>query len=237
MPFTFGPQQISAQEDLKDALIHSPALRPIDYSSIVPVILSVDTSHIAVGFLLAQCDLEDLSRRFYARFGSITLNDREARFSQAKLELYGLYRALRAWKIYLIGVRNIVVEVDARYIKGMLANPDLAPGASMNRWILAILTFHFTLVHVPGVSHRPDGLSRRNPQPGDELEPEDDFEDWIDRVHGFMHIINDSPHVQRSQKTIATLSTEIIPDNEETPESLSYENVPRSEMPNSQMHV
>jgi hypothetical protein len=228
-PFIFGPEQISAQEDLKLALIHSPALRPIDYTSLGPAILSVDTSHIAVGFLLAQCDLEDLSRWFYARFGSITLNDREARFSQAKMELYGLYRALRAWKIYLIGVRNIVEEVDTRYIKGMLANPDLAPGASMNRWILAILTFHFTLVHVPGVSHRPDGLSRRNPQPGDEPEPEDDFDDWIDRVHGFMHFINDSPHVQRPQKKIATLSAPKIPDNMEAPESLSYDNVPRSE--------
>jgi len=52
-------------------------------------------------------------------------------------------------KLYLIGVRNLVIEVDARYIKGMLANPDLQPGASINRWILAILTFHFVLVHVP----------------------------------------------------------------------------------------
>ncbi|CAK5266819.1 unnamed protein product, partial [Mycena citricolor] len=77
----FGPEQVTAQADLKHALLHSPALRPIDYRSPAPVILSVDTSYIAVGFLLAQCDPELLSRRFYARFGSITLNDRESRFS------------------------------------------------------------------------------------------------------------------------------------------------------------
>ena len=52
---------------------------------------------------------------------------RESRFSQPKLELDGLFRALRLLKAYLIGVRNLVVEVDARYIKGMLANPDLFP--------------------------------------------------------------------------------------------------------------
>ncbi|KAF7344735.1 DNA/RNA polymerase [Mycena venus] len=163
MPFLFGPAQISAQEDLKHALVHSPALRPIDYSSHAPAVLGVDTSYLAVGHSLSQCDPNDLSRRYYARFGSITLNAREARFSQPKLELYGLFRALRAWKMYLIGVRNLVVEVDARYIKGMLAHPDLEPSASINRWILAILTFHFTLVHVPGVLHGPDGLSRRPP--------------------------------------------------------------------------
>ena len=74
----------------------------------------------------------------------------------------------------------MVVEVDAAYIKGMLKNPDVSPSASMNRWILAILMFHFTLVHVPGLHHGPNGLSRWRPQPDDQDEPEDDFEDWID---------------------------------------------------------
>ena len=87
---------------------------------------------------------------------------------------------LQALKYLLIGIRNLVIEVDAMYIKGMLKNPDISPSASVNRWILSILMFHFTLVHVPGIHHRPDGLSRRPPQPGDEDEPEDDFEDWID---------------------------------------------------------
>ncbi|TFK77567.1 hypothetical protein K466DRAFT_451582, partial [Polyporus arcularius HHB13444] len=91
-------------DDLKDALVHSPALRPIDYSSPAEVILAVDTSYIAIGYLLAQCDLENPSRRYYSRFGSIVLNAREAAYSQAKLELYGLYRALKACKRLLIGV-------------------------------------------------------------------------------------------------------------------------------------
>ena len=120
-PFIFGPEQISAQEALKAALLASPALRPIDYTSSAPVILAVDTSQIAVGFLLCQCDAENPRIRRFARFGSITLNNRESRFSQPKLELYGLFRVLRSLKAYLIGVRNLVVEVDVRYIKGMLA--------------------------------------------------------------------------------------------------------------------
>jgi hypothetical protein len=41
----------------------------------------------------------------------------------------------------------------------MLANPDIQPSASINRWIVSILTFHFTLVHVKGTFHGPDGLS------------------------------------------------------------------------------
>jgi hypothetical protein len=229
MPFLFGPAQISAQEDLKHALVHSPALRPINYASHAPAILGVDTSYLAVGHSLSQCDPNDLSRWYYTHFGSITLNAREARFSQPKLELYGLFRALRAWKMYLIGVQNLVVEVDACYIKGMLAHPDLEPGTSINHWILAMLTFHFTLVHVPGVLHGPDGLLRRPPQPGDEPEPEDDFDDWVDQVHGFIHCINHSPHVSRPQQTIATLAAEIAPDGKDPPPTLSYDAVPWSD--------
>ena len=90
-PFIFRPKQISAQEALKAALLASPALRPIDYTSPAPIILTVDTSQIAIGFLLCQCDAENPHIRRFARFGSITLNDCESHFSQPKLELYGLF--------------------------------------------------------------------------------------------------------------------------------------------------
>ncbi|KAG5349724.1 hypothetical protein C0989_002180 [Termitomyces sp. Mn162] len=92
--------------------------------------------------------------------------------------------------MYLIGVRNLIIEVDTRYIKGMLQNPDIQPSASMNHWIMAILMFHFELVHVKGTFHGPDGLLQYPPQPGDP--PADDsnssvYEDWIDHLHGFIH--------------------------------------------------
>ena len=240
----FGEDQLAAMEDLKEALLNSPALRPLNYTTGAPVILSVDTSYIAVGYLLAQCDIDNPKLRYYARFGSITLNEREARFSQPKLELYGLYRALRALKVHLIAIRNLVIEVDAAYIKGMLRNPDIAPSASINRWIVAILMFHFTLVHVPGSHHGPDGLSRRRPQPDDEPEPEDDFEDWVDQVNGFMHFINPQPSAMILARNVVTappIACYIIsatpnasgPSETGTDQrelSITYADVPRSEL-------
>jgi hypothetical protein len=239
----FGERQVEAMEDLKEALVTSKALKPIDYVSDAAVILSVDTSYIAVGYLLAQCDLADPKVRYYAKFGSITLNEREARFSQPKLELYGLYRTLRALKILLLGIRNLVVEVDAAYIKGMLRNPDIAPSASINRWIVSILMFHFTLVHVPGTHHGPDGLSRRRPQPGDEEEPDDDFEDWIDQVNGFMHFINPPPNRTNQNSNLITApsiscfiieaplepDTDTNDDEEQERQTTDYTTIPRSE--------
>jgi hypothetical protein len=60
--------------------------------------------------------------------------------------------------MYLIGVHNLVVKTGAQYIKGMLANPDIQPLVSINHWIVLILIFHFTLVHVKGTCYGPDGL-------------------------------------------------------------------------------
>src|SRR5712691_4703337 len=150
VPFEFSLEQKAAQEDLKQALLNSPALRPINYSIDSPVVLAVDTSSIAVSFYLCQADTENPKKRYFARFGSIVLNEQEQHFSQPKLELYGLFRALCAYKIFIVSVWNLIVEVDTRYIRGILNNPDIAPFASLNRWIVSILTFHFKLRHVPG---------------------------------------------------------------------------------------
>ncbi|KZT28918.1 hypothetical protein NEOLEDRAFT_1020870, partial [Neolentinus lepideus HHB14362 ss-1] len=130
--------------------------------------ITVDTSYIAVGYYLCQQATADTKNCNYSQFGSITLNDREHCFSQPKLKIYGLFR------------------IDMHYIKGMLQNPDIAPSASINQWIVSILTFHFKLVHVPGVKHRPDGLSCHPSQPDDLPQDEDpEFDDWIDRLHSF----------------------------------------------------
>ena len=66
VPFIFGQEQLVAQEDLKNALLSSSALHPIDYSSNAPVILAVDTSPIAVGFYLCQVDINNPKKRYFA---------------------------------------------------------------------------------------------------------------------------------------------------------------------------
>ena len=72
----------------------------------------------------------------------------------------------------------------------MLNNPNIQPNTTINCWITGILLFNFTLKHIPGTTHGPDGLSRWPAQLDDEPNPPDDFEDWIDKSYGFMHMIN-----------------------------------------------
>jgi transposase InsO family protein len=188
--FIWTQERIQAFEDLKIAVSSAPALRSIDYTSELAVIFAVDSSMFAIGMVLLQMD--EMGRRRPARYGSIPLGEVEQRYSQPKLELYGLYRALRAFQLYLIGVKNLIVEVDAKYIKGMLNAPDLQPNAAMNRWIQGIMLFDFVLKHVPGKNHHAaDALSRRALGEGESIEEEEDS--WLDNIALYARI-PDVPH-------------------------------------------
>ena len=191
-PFEIGPDQLKAIRILKLAVSTSPALRPIDYQSERPVTLAVDSCANGVGYILFQQG--EGKKRYPSRFGSITFNDRESRYSQAKLELYGLFRALRHTQLYIIGVKKLVVEMDAKFIKGMINNPTLHPNDAINRWISAILLFDFELVHIPAEKHTgADGLSRRPRAPEDtEFEDPEEIDEWID-THAGLFIDANSP--------------------------------------------
>ena len=160
-PFEWGEEQEEAFQKLKELVSTAPALKPIDYKCGRPVILSVDTSIYGIGFVLSQ--LDEGGRKVPARYGSLPMPEVAARsYGQSKLELYGLFRALKHFGLYLVGAPKLIVEVDASCIKGMLNNPDAKLSSPMNRWIQGILEQPFKLVHVPGKSHTaPDALSRR----------------------------------------------------------------------------
>ena len=150
----------------------------------------MDTSLITVGFILSQ-EGED-GKHYPNQFCSISLTSVESRYSQAKLELYGLFRALRLVCVFIFGVTNLVVELDAKYIKGMINNPDLQPNATINRWISSILLFHFDLRHVSAEKHAGlDGLSWCPHAP---LNPPkvNDIEGWLDNSYSFcITLLND----------------------------------------------
>ena len=176
--FIWDAEKEKAFQKLKELITCAPILRPIDYNLENPVILSVDSSKIGVGFILSQIDEKGKKRP--ARYGSIPFNERESNYSQPKLELYGLFRALRSYRYFIYGVKRLKVEVDAKYIKGMLTNPDMQPNAAMNRWVQGILLFDFELIHVPADGMKgPDALSRRRPTPEEIIDAQED-DDWLD---------------------------------------------------------
>lgn len=76
--------------DLKEVLGRAVPLGNIDYENGGTVVLVVDMSWKAVGYYIYQESIDGKRKHTFVKFGSITLNKREARFSQPKRELFRL---------------------------------------------------------------------------------------------------------------------------------------------------
>ena len=96
--------------ELKQALGKVVPLGNIDYDSDSTVVLAVDTSYKAVGFYIYQEGADGKQKKIFIKFGSIMLNQWEAKFSQPKRELFGLKHALEASEYLLIDCCKLVVE-------------------------------------------------------------------------------------------------------------------------------
>ena len=160
--FVWSEEAQEAMEVLKHLASTAVPVRSLDYtlaktvqsedlrdSDLGLVSIHVDSSYIGVGWMITQ-KLKDAE--YPIVFGSITYNDRESRYSQPKLELYGVFRALKAERHRLYSVHFRLV-VDAGFIAQMISNPDL-PNAAMTRWITYIQLFTFEIVHTPGAIRR-----------------------------------------------------------------------------------
>ena len=193
IPFEWGPEQVKSMQSIQAALKNAPVLKPIDHEKICALKLSVDTSYKAIGWYISVQD--ELGAWHYARFGSTLMNAREANYSQPKRELFGLMRALDENYYWLAGCRKLIVETDAKYIKGMLDKPGEMPNATVNRWVEHVRMYHFKLEHVAGKSFAlADGLSRRPPQPDDEAkEPWDHSLEENDAPIAYSKVNKDDP--------------------------------------------
>ena len=117
--FKWEKKQEVAMEGLKETLKSPLVLRQVEYDSGRPVIVTVDTSPIAIGWAIGQDDLD--GKRFAIRFGARILTKRQRAYPQVKRELLGALTALKAERNYLIGA-NVVLETDCLPLLGMIAN-------------------------------------------------------------------------------------------------------------------
>jgi len=130
----------------------------------------MDTLWQAVGYYIYQRDKEEPRQIHYVKFNSLLMDERQQRYSQPKQELCRLRYALEQEVYLLRGCRDFIVEMDAKYLAGMLNNPEKMPNATINCWVDYIWTnFFFELVHKRGKTFGPDGLSRQKWYPGDSL--------------------------------------------------------------------
>jgi hypothetical protein len=144
--FVWQIEQDLAMAELKRTLQSPSVLKQVSYNCGRPVIVTVDTSPIAIGWAIGQDDEE--GKRFAIRFGARILTDRQRAYPQVKRELYGALTALKADRNYLIGA-EVVLETDCLPLLGMIANCS-SPDIAMLRWIAFIKSLNPVLVHIEG---------------------------------------------------------------------------------------
>lgn len=144
--FRWSKECERAMAKLKELLISPPVLRPPDYTCGRPLVLTIDSSPLATGWVLGQEDGED--QMFATRFGAKIFNERQRRYPQVKRELWGAKCALKQEKDYLIGT-HVVLQTDCLPLLGTVANCD-TPDIAMLRWIAFIRMFNPELEHIMG---------------------------------------------------------------------------------------
>ena len=78
--FKWEQKQEVAMEGLKEILKSLPILRQVEYDSGRPVIVTVDTSPIAIGWAIGQDDPD--GKQFAIRFGARILTERQRAYPQ-----------------------------------------------------------------------------------------------------------------------------------------------------------
>ncbi|KAL3696508.1 hypothetical protein R1sor_010584 [Riccia sorocarpa] len=107
--FRWEEKHVDAMRRLKALLSSSPVLGRVDYHCGRPVILTVDTSPIAIGWAVGQDD--ENGNRIAVRFGARVLSSRQREYPQVKRELWGVVTAMKSERNYLMGA-VVVVETD-----------------------------------------------------------------------------------------------------------------------------
>lgn len=153
--FLFETEQQKSFNALKNSLSSGPVLRI--YNPKAETELHTDASKEGYGAVLLQKDVgEKMLHPVY--FMSRKTSDAEKNYHSYELELLAVIRAVKKFRVYLLGVRfKLVTDCDA--LKKTLYKQDIAP--KIARWALTLEEFEYDVEHRSGSQLRHvDALSR-----------------------------------------------------------------------------
>ena len=151
--FAWSEKATAAFTKLKAALLNVQKLRYFDPSQCT--VVQVDASGDGLGGVLLQNGQPVV---FVSR--KLTLS--ETRYSQLEREFLAIVFTLTCLKTYLLGV-NFVVQTDHRPILGLIGKPIDRLSNRLQRWLLNIQHFSFSLQHIAGkANYLADVLSRNS---------------------------------------------------------------------------
>lgn len=152
-----SPYWLSAQDkafrELKATLTHIQSLGYYDVHDKTQVI--ADASPVGLGAVLVQIDAK--GPRIIA-YGNRTLTECERKYSQTEKEALALVWSVEHFNIFLFG-KQFDLITDHKPLEILFA-PKSKPCARIERWVLRLQSYKFTVIYKPGKTNIADPLSR-----------------------------------------------------------------------------
>jgi transposase InsO family protein len=154
-PFVWDEAQRKAFRLLKGCISSEDTLGYFDILDKTKLIC--DASPVGLGAVLLQEDRESQTSRIIA-YASRSLSEVEKKYYQTEKEALSLVWGVERFKYYLMGLQFELVT-DCKPLE-FLFTPGSKPCARIERWILRLQSFHYTVKFKPGKTNVADPLSR-----------------------------------------------------------------------------
>lgn len=154
VPFEWGQEQADAFEQLKDAMMKPTILGYYDPKDRTQVI--ADASPVGLGAVLVQYEAKGQAR--IISFAHKSLTETEKRYAQTEKEAYALVWAVERFHHYLFG-RCFELVTDHKPLE-VIFGPKSKPCARIERWVLRLQSYKYSVKYQAGKSNIADPLSR-----------------------------------------------------------------------------
>ena len=152
----WGVDEQRAMENLQSALSEQSTLSYFDPEK--ETILFVDGSPIGLGAVLAQKDRKTGAVN-PLHFASHPLTETESRYPQIDREALAIYWSIKRFHLYLYG-SDFKVVTDHQPLVTLFNNAMSKPSARIERWLLDLQHYRFTVEYQPGPNNPADFGSR-----------------------------------------------------------------------------